>query len=134
MPPEKDARFSKAEGYERYLRSWISALASKFIDFARVRNGDRLLDVGSGTGALTLRLAASMPRSEIVGIAPSAPFIEFARTRTTDPRVHGGSYVKRLSPDLQEKLRERVRQNILGTRAAGSFSLKAQAVAVRGIH
>jgi len=80
-------KFSNAEGYERQLGPWSSALAPWFIDFAGVQEGDRVLDVGSGTGSLALVLAASTSCSEVVGIDPSSPYIEFARRRTSDPRV-----------------------------------------------
>ena len=87
MQAEGSMKFSKAEGYERYLGPWSSALAPRFIDFAGVRDGDRVLDVGSGIGSLALALAASRSCSEVVGIDPSAPYIEFARRRTTEPHV-----------------------------------------------
>ncbi|MDH3445971.1 MAG: methyltransferase domain-containing protein [Deltaproteobacteria bacterium] len=80
-------KFSNAEGYERQLGPWSSALAPRFIEFVGVQDGDRVLDVGSGTGSLALVLAASKSCSEIVGIDPSPPYIEFARSRASDPRV-----------------------------------------------
>ena len=80
-------KFSNAEGYERQLGPWSSALAPRFIEFVEVQEGDRVLDAGSGTGSLALVLAASTSCAEVVGIDPSAPYIEFARTRTSDPRV-----------------------------------------------
>lgn len=80
--------FTNAKGYERYLGPWSSSLAPRFINFAAVQDGDRVLDVGSGTGSLALALAASTSRSEVVGIDPSVPYIQFAGTRTKDPRVH----------------------------------------------
>ncbi len=81
-------KFSKAEGYERYLGPWSSALAPRFIDFAGAQDGERLLDVGSGTGSLALALASSRSCLEVVGIDSSVPYIEeFARKRTTDPSV-----------------------------------------------
>jgi ubiquinone/menaquinone biosynthesis C-methylase UbiE len=257
-------KFSNAEGYESQLGPWSSALAPRFIDFAGVQDGDHVLDVGSGTGSLALALVASKFCSEVVGIDPSAPYVEFARRRTSDPRArfevgdaknlpyadhyfdktltqlvlnqirdasdavvemrrvtkqggtvaacvwtsgkenernhifweaamavdpaaaqrreteggygrkgglsalwaqcglkeikqadlvvsvefasidefwlphlegqgHAGSYVKNLSPEQRDALRERLRQDILGTRPDGRFSLRAQAVAVRGI-
>ena len=60
-------KFSNAEGYERQLGPWSSILALQFIDFAGVQDGDRVLDVGSGTGPLALALAASTSCSEVVG-------------------------------------------------------------------
>jgi SAM-dependent methyltransferase len=257
-------KFSNAQGYERQLGPWSSALAPRFIEFVGVQDGDHVLDVGCGTGSLALILAASTSCSEVVGVDPSAPYIEFARTRTSNPRVrfevgdgknlpyadgyfdttlaqlvlnqipdtscaviemrrvtkpggpvaacvwksgkdnernrlfwetamavdpaaaqrretpggydrkgglpalwaqcglaeireaelivtvefasfdefwlphlegqaHAGSYVKSLSADRRDALRERLRQNILGTKPDGRFFLSAKAVAVRGI-
>jgi ubiquinone/menaquinone biosynthesis C-methylase UbiE len=80
-------KFSNAEGYERQLGPWSSALGPRFIEFAGVQDGDRVLDVGSGTGPLARSLVSLTSSSEVVGIDPSAPYIEFARTRTNDPRV-----------------------------------------------
>lgn len=83
---EMAEKFSNAAGYERQMGPWSSALAPQFIAFAGVHEGDRVLDVGTGTGSLALALAA-MACSEIVGIDPSAPYIELARRRTNDPRL-----------------------------------------------
>lgn len=79
--------FSNPEGYERQMGPRSSALGPRFIAFAGVRDGDRVLDVGSGTGSLAIALTEFTSCSEIVGIDPSSPFIEFARTRTHDPRT-----------------------------------------------
>jgi SAM-dependent methyltransferase len=86
-PAFRPAFFSNAEAYERYMGRWSRRLALRFVEFAGVRDGDRVLDVGSGTGALALAVAAQTQRSVIVGIEPSAAYAEYARTRTGDPRV-----------------------------------------------
>ncbi len=78
--------FFNAEAYERLMGRWSRRLAPLLIDFAEVREGDRVLDVGSGTGSLALAINATR-RSEVVGIDPSAAYVEHARTRTADPRV-----------------------------------------------
>ena len=257
-------KFSRPQGYERYLGPWSAALARRFIDFARVNDSGRVLDVGAGTGSLAAALATTRPRADVVGIDPSVPYIQFAATRIKNSRVrfqvgdamnlpyrnasfdktlaqlvlssipdphravlemrrvtkaegtlaaciwasgrdnerdwvfwesamavdpaaakeretagrygrkgrlsalwtecglkeveesalvvsvqfgsfedfwlphlegqgHAGSYVRRLPPDRQQALRERLRCDLLGTRPDGPFSLRAQAVAVRGL-
>ena len=82
-----DSRFSNAEAYEHYMGRWSRVLAEKFLDFVGIRDGDRVLDIGCGTGALAFSLAARTLRSEIVGNDPTAPFIDSARAHAADPRL-----------------------------------------------
>ena len=67
--------FAASEGYELYMGRWSRLLAPRFIAFAGVKDGQRILDVGTGTGAL----AGSFANNEVVGVDPSAAFIEHAR-------------------------------------------------------
>jgi SAM-dependent methyltransferase len=78
--------FPNAVAYERLMGRWSEKLAPLFLDFAGVRDGDRILDVGCGTGALVDSLARRASGSSIVGIDPSRPFVEYARQRFPHPR------------------------------------------------
>jgi SAM-dependent methyltransferase len=80
--------FAVSAGYERFMGRWSRLLAPAYITFAGVRNGDHVLDVGTGTGALATALEASMPASEIFGIDPSEEFIAYARKNAKSTRVH----------------------------------------------
>jgi SAM-dependent methyltransferase len=80
--------FAVGTGYERYMGRWSRLLAPAFIAFAGVKNGSRVLDVGTGTGSLAAAVEASMPGSEIVGVDPSEGFIAYARENVTSPRTH----------------------------------------------
>jgi len=63
--------FSAATDYELFMGRWSRRLAPEYIAFAGVKNGDRVLDVGTGTGSLASALETTMTSSEIVGIDPS---------------------------------------------------------------
>lgn len=52
--------------------------------------------------------------------------------RHSNAQGPAGHYIRRLSQDRQEALRERLRNDILGGRPDGPFSLQARAWAVRG--
>jgi ubiquinone/menaquinone biosynthesis C-methylase UbiE len=80
--------FAASTGYERFMGRWSRLLAPAYIAFAGVKNGDRVLDVGTGTGSLASAVEASMPASEIVGIDPSEGFIAYARKNAKSTR-HG---------------------------------------------
>ena len=67
--------------YEKFIR-WSQGVAPRFIELAGVRPGERVLDVGCGTGALTVELAAAKVGA-VTGIDLSLPYIEYARRRVT---------------------------------------------------
>lgn len=79
--------FLSAEGYERMMGRWSARLAPLFVDFARIQDAGRVLDVGCGTGSLVQAVAHMAGRSEIVGIDPVQPFIEYCRSRFPHRRV-----------------------------------------------
>jgi SAM-dependent methyltransferase len=70
--------FSGAEGYERFMGRWSRRLAPLLVQFAEVREGDSVLDVGSGTGALSVA-AAAVPSVRVTGVEPSEAFVQYAR-------------------------------------------------------
>ena len=76
----QDSIFSAAQAYERFMGRWSRGLAPLFVRFAGVRDGDTVLDVGSGTGALTEAVAKIAPSSRITGIDPAAPYVALARS------------------------------------------------------
>lgn len=88
--------FSAPEAYERFMGRWSRQLAPLLVRFAGVQDGDAVLDVGSGTGALTTAVAVAAPSSRIVGIDPAAPYIAFAKAR------HPGKLVRFEVGDAQQ--------------------------------
>ena len=56
-------------------------LASPFTDFAGVRAGQRVLDVGCGPGALTAELVGRLGADFVSSVDPSEPFVAAARDR-----------------------------------------------------
>ena len=57
----------RADGYDQLMGRWGRHLAPFLLKFAEVKDGDRVLDVGCGTGSLTRALLAHVPQSEVVG-------------------------------------------------------------------
>ena len=81
------ALFSEGEAYERFMGRWSGDLAPLLVRFAGVRDGDAVLDVGSGTGKLTAAIASAAPSSRVVGIDPSASYVRFAQSLRLGDRV-----------------------------------------------
>jgi len=73
--------FSAAAGYERYMGRWSRLLAPAFAAFAGVKDGERILDVGTGTGSLAQAVEAAFPEARVVGIDPSEAFVGYAKQR-----------------------------------------------------
>ncbi len=79
--------FSKADAYDNFMGRWSVRLAPLFLNFAEICDGERVIDVGCGTGVLSRAVAGAALHSEVVGIDPSAPFTEHAREQFADSRV-----------------------------------------------
>ncbi len=79
--------FDNSDAYELLMGRWSRLLGVEFVRFAGIDDGARVLDVGCGTGALTQCVIAALPHAEVVGVDPSAAFVDAARRRVPDPRV-----------------------------------------------
>ena len=80
-------RWASAVNYEGYVGRWSRRIAPRFLDWLATPAGLRWLDVGSGTGVLSEAILGAREPASIVGVDPSAPFVEHARTTVIDPRV-----------------------------------------------
>jgi SAM-dependent methyltransferase len=76
-----------AAGYEQLMGRWSQRLAPKFIGFVGLADGEKVLDVGCGTGSLTFALAKAADLAEISAIDISPVFVAAATKRNSDPRI-----------------------------------------------
>lgn len=77
----------RADGYEQLMGRWSRRLAIPFIEFAGLGQGEKVIDVGCGTGSLTFALAEAAVSTEIAAVDLSPVFVEEAQKRTSDPRI-----------------------------------------------
>jgi SAM-dependent methyltransferase len=75
------------DGYELQMGRWSRHLAEPFLDFVGTADGERVLDVGCGTGRLTSALAQRCPATQLRGIDFAPVYIEHASRGNRDPRV-----------------------------------------------
>ena len=78
---QQQIRFDNGEAYELYMGRWSQLVAAAFLDWLKPANGLRVLDVGCGNGAFTEFFATRCTPASVSGIDPSAPMLDFARTR-----------------------------------------------------
>lgn len=74
-----------ADEYEHFMGRWSARLAEPFLEFAGVAPGQAALDVGCGTGALSLALAKHGAKT--VGVDASEPYLDGARRLRSHPDV-----------------------------------------------
>jgi SAM-dependent methyltransferase len=86
MNARSDA-WSSGEYYEDYMGRWSRLVAARFVSWLGLPRQWHWLDVGCGTGALTAAILEAADPREVLGIDPSAAYIEHARRRVADPRV-----------------------------------------------
>jgi SAM-dependent methyltransferase len=74
-------RWASGDLYEPYVGRWSRLVAREFVTWLDAPAGLAWLDVGCGTGALTEAIAAGCAPERLVGIDPSAGFLDSARRR-----------------------------------------------------
>jgi SAM-dependent methyltransferase len=74
------------KSYDNFMGRYSMRLAPLFADFAGIEAGERVLDVGAGTGALTADLIRR--GAEAAAADPSPPFVAALRERFPDIGVH----------------------------------------------
>jgi SAM-dependent methyltransferase len=80
-----------AEAYDRYMGRYAVLLAPQLADVAGVGAGQRVLDVGCGTGVLTAELVRRVGPEAVSALDPSESFVAAARERYPEVDVQHGS-------------------------------------------
>ena len=70
-----------AEAYDRFMGRYSAPLADAFAEWAGVRPGMRVLDVGSGPGAVSAVLVDLVGAGTVAAVDPMARFIDALRER-----------------------------------------------------
>ena len=96
------SEWSSGEIYESYVGRWSRLVAAEFVAWLDQPTGLRWLDVGCGTGALTSAILRTADPASVLGVDPSAGFVEYARKTVTDERasfeVRSGDPFGRVTP------------------------------------
>lgn len=71
--------YSNPAAYARFMGRWSARLAPSFIRFAGIEDGQRVLDVGCGSGSLSSALLSAGPEIRVVGVDPVPAYVAFAR-------------------------------------------------------
>lgn len=77
-----------ADEYQSYMGRWSQRLTVPFLEFSGLATGERVLEVGCGTGSLTFMLPKHAEVAHVEAIDYNAQFVAAARDRNTDPRIH----------------------------------------------
>ena len=80
-----------ADAYARFMGRFSEPLGVLFADFAGIEPGQRVVDVGSGPGALTTELVRRVGASSVAAIDPSPPFVAALQARLPEVDVRAGT-------------------------------------------
>ena len=78
---------TSAAAYDSHVGRYNSELARGLIAAAGVQAGDRVLDVGCGTGLLTAELARVVGAANVTAVDPSEPYVAACQERVPDADV-----------------------------------------------
>jgi SAM-dependent methyltransferase len=77
--------------YDRHVGRYGEQLAEGLVNFAGIEGGERVLDVGCGTGVLTKALARAVGAGNVAGVDVSESALETCRARVPGAEIRSGS-------------------------------------------
>ena len=88
-----------ADAYMRFMGQYSEPLAPRFADLAGIHDGQRVLDVGCGPGALTAELVNRVGAASVSAVEPSDSFAAAARERLPGVEVRQSAAEQLPFPD-----------------------------------
>jgi SAM-dependent methyltransferase len=79
--------WANAAAYEAYVGRWSRRVAGEFLHRLDVPPGNRWLDAGCGTGALTEAILQQAEPASVTGVDPAEGFVAYAREHVRDSRA-----------------------------------------------
>jgi SAM-dependent methyltransferase len=76
-----------ADAYDGYMGRWSRRLAPLFLDFCGTNDGEKVLDVGCGTGSLTFPLMGRCNVKAIEAIDFEQQFVDALNRQNSDARI-----------------------------------------------
>ncbi|WP_380567633.1 class I SAM-dependent methyltransferase [Saccharothrix mutabilis] len=92
--------------YSAKRSGWLNQRRQqRAIDFLRdAKAGDKVLDLGAGTGDLTLAIAAARPELTVVGVEPLESYVAFAKERAAERGLANVDFAQGFAEDLSSWL------------------------------
>ena len=78
--------WSSGAAYDGYIGRWSRPVAERFVPWLEPQPAATWIDVGCGSGALTETILGAARPVRVVGVDPSADFVEHARSTIQDER------------------------------------------------
>src|SRR5512143_2411695 len=95
-----DDRWQDAAAYERYMGRWSRPLARKFVGRLGIPPGANWLEIGCGTGALTIAICELAAPGAVIACDTSADYVEYCREHLRFPRLEIAAATLEALPEL----------------------------------